>query len=58
VNAPDIFSKWLGESEQRVKELFEKARNSVPTLIFIDEIEALIGRREVRSRAENRHVMR
>lgn len=45
INAADIFSKWLGESEQRVKELFEKARDSVPALIFIDEVEALLGRR-------------
>lgn len=45
VNAADIFSKWLGESEQHVKELFEKARDNVPALIFIDEIEAVLGRR-------------
>jgi transitional endoplasmic reticulum ATPase len=45
VNAADIFSKWLGDSEQHVKELFEKARDAVPALIFIDEIEAVLGRR-------------
>jgi transitional endoplasmic reticulum ATPase len=45
VNAADIFSKWLGESEQHVKELFEKARDNVPALLFIDEIEAVLGRR-------------
>jgi transitional endoplasmic reticulum ATPase len=45
VNAADIFSKWLGDSEQNVKELFEKARDSVPALIFIDEVEAVLGRR-------------
>jgi transitional endoplasmic reticulum ATPase len=46
VNAADVFSKWLGDSERRVKELFETARESVPALVFIDEIEAILGRRQ------------
>lgn len=45
VNAADIFSKWLGDSEQHVRELFEKARDNVPSIIFIDEIEAVLARR-------------
>lgn len=45
VNAADIFTKWFGESEKRVKELFAQARDSVPAIIFIDEIEAVLGRR-------------
>jgi transitional endoplasmic reticulum ATPase len=45
VNAADIFSKWLGESEQRVKELFTRARARVPAIIFIDEIDAIMERR-------------
>jgi transitional endoplasmic reticulum ATPase len=46
VNAADVFSKWLGDSERRVKELFETARENVPALVFIDEIEAILGRRQ------------
>lgn len=44
VNAADIFSKWLGESEQHVKELFARARARVPALLFIDEMDAIAER--------------
>jgi transitional endoplasmic reticulum ATPase len=45
INAADIFSKWLGDSERKVRELFEAARDRVPAIIFIDEVEAVLGRR-------------
>jgi len=41
VNGPEIFSKWVGESEKAIREIFRKARLSSPTLIFFDEIEAI-----------------
>jgi AAA+ superfamily predicted ATPase len=37
----DILSKWLGESEQRLHQLFETARQHKPAIIFIDEIDAI-----------------
>jgi transitional endoplasmic reticulum ATPase len=37
----DILSKWLGESEQRLHQLFENARRRSPSVIFIDEIDAI-----------------
>ena len=47
VDAANIMSKWLGEGEKNVKKLFEyarrKAKNGVPVVIFIDEIDALLG---------------
>lgn len=45
INAADVFSKWLGDSERKVREIFEAARERVPAIIFIDEIEAVLGRR-------------
>jgi transitional endoplasmic reticulum ATPase len=46
INASDVFSKWFGESEQKMKELFEKARDSVPAIVFIDEADAVLGTRQ------------
>lgn len=41
----DLLSKWYGESEQQVARLFQRARQVAPTVIFIDEIDALVPRR-------------
>jgi len=41
VKGPEIFSKWVGESERAIRELFRKARQVAPAVIFIDEIDAI-----------------
>ncbi|MFH0835916.1 MAG: CDC48 family AAA ATPase [Candidatus Micrarchaeota archaeon] len=41
VKGPAIFNKWVGESEKAVREIFRKARVAAPTIIFIDEIDAI-----------------
>jgi len=41
VKASDIKSKWIGDTERNIAELFNKARNSKPAIIFIDEFESL-----------------
>jgi transitional endoplasmic reticulum ATPase len=41
VRGPEIFSKWVGESEKMIREIFRKARMAAPAVIFIDEIDAL-----------------
>ncbi|ABL87861.1 AAA family ATPase, CDC48 subfamily [Pyrobaculum islandicum DSM 4184] len=41
VRGPEIFSKWVGESEKMVREIFRKARMAAPAVIFIDEVDAL-----------------
>ncbi len=46
INGPEIMSKYYGESEQRLREIFEEARKNAPAIIFIDEIDAIAPKRE------------
>ena len=41
IKGPELFSKWVGESELAVRSLFSKARRVAPCIIFFDEIDAL-----------------
>ncbi len=41
VNGPELLSKWVGASEQAVREVFTKARQAAPCVVFIDEIDTL-----------------
>jgi transitional endoplasmic reticulum ATPase len=41
VKGAEVLSKWVGESERAVRELFRRAREAAPTLVFLDEIDAL-----------------
>jgi len=45
VNGPALLSKWVGESEKAVREIFRKARQTSPTILFFDEIDSLVPRR-------------
>ncbi|HXX53865.1 MAG TPA: AAA family ATPase, partial [Thermodesulfovibrionales bacterium] len=49
ISGPILFSKWLGESEKALHELFKKAKQSAPSILFFDEIDALVARRGVTS---------
>ncbi|RMX46508.1 hypothetical protein pdam_00023275 [Pocillopora damicornis] len=45
VKGPELFSKWVGESEKAVRQVFQKARAAAPSIVFFDEIDALAARR-------------
>jgi len=45
IKGPEVFSKWFGESEKLIREIFRKARQVAPAIIFFDEIDAIAPRR-------------
>lgn len=45
IKGPELLSKWVGESEKAVREIFKKGRQTAPTIIFFDEIDSLVPRR-------------
>ena len=45
IKGPEVFSKWVGESEKAIREVFRKARMSAPSIVFFDEIDSLVPRR-------------
>jgi len=45
VKGPELLSKWVGESEKGIREIFRKARQASPSIIFFDEIDALVPKR-------------
>ena len=45
IKGPELLSKWVGESERGVREIFRKARQAAPCIIFLDEVDSLVPRR-------------
>ncbi|MBI2077040.1 MAG: CDC48 family AAA ATPase [Euryarchaeota archaeon] len=45
VKGPEVLSKWVGESEKAVRELFKKAKQSAPSIVFLDELDSIAPRR-------------
>ena len=45
IRGPEIFSKWVGESEKAIREIFRKARMAAPSIIFFDEFDSLVPSR-------------
>ena len=45
ISGADVTSKWVGESERNIRQLFDRARENRPSIIFIDEIDAIAGAR-------------
>src|SRR2546425_11952860 len=46
IGGPEIMSKFYGESEARLREIFKEAKEKAPTIIFIDEIDSIAPKRE------------
>ncbi|KPI82946.1 AAA family ATPase-like protein [Leptomonas seymouri] len=45
VKGPEVFSKWVGDSEKAVRDIFERARAASPCVVFIDELDGMCGHR-------------
>lgn len=45
IKGPEILSKWVGESERAIREVFRKARQAAPALVFFDEIDSIVPAR-------------
>lgn len=43
IKGPELISKWVGESEKAVREVFKKAKQSSPSIVFLDEFESIAG---------------
>ncbi len=49
IRGPELLSKWVGESEKGVREVFRKAREAAPCIVFFDEIDSIAPQRGMRS---------
>ncbi|MFC7250324.1 AAA family ATPase [Halomicroarcula sp. GCM10025324] len=56
ISGPEIVSKYKGESEERLREAFERAEANSPAILFIDEIDSIAGSRDEDADMENRVV--
>ncbi|WP_435095750.1 CDC48 family AAA ATPase [Halarchaeum sp. P4] len=56
VSGPEITSKYKGESEEQLREVFEEARENAPAIVFFDEFDAIAGKRDEAGDMENRIV--
>jgi transitional endoplasmic reticulum ATPase len=45
IKGPEVFSKWVGESEKHIRDIFKRAKQVAPTIIFFDEVDALAPKR-------------
>ncbi len=56
IDGPEIMSKYKGESEERLRDHFERANEEAPAIIFFDEIDSIAGKRDDAGDVENRVV--
>jgi transitional endoplasmic reticulum ATPase len=56
IKGPELISKWVGESERAIREIFKKAKQSSPSIIFLDEFESIASMRSGGSASEGSDV--
>jgi transitional endoplasmic reticulum ATPase len=56
IKGPELISKWVGESERAIREIFKKAKQSAPSIIFLDEFESIASMRSGGSASEGSDV--
>ena len=56
IKGPELISKWVGESERAIREIFKKAKQSSPSIIFLDEFESIASMRASSSSSEGSDV--
>ena len=54
IKGPELFSKYVGDSEKAIRDLFKRARLSAPCIIFFDEIDAIASQRSTNSDVNER----
>jgi transitional endoplasmic reticulum ATPase len=57
ISGPEIFSMWYGESEKRLREIFDEAQKNAPSVILIDELDSLAPKREATNGEVERRVV-
>ena len=57
LSAPEIVSGMSGESEEKIRALFDEAKSCAPSIIFLDEVDAIMGKRENSSRGMERRIV-
>jgi len=49
IKGPEVISKWVGDSEKAIRDIFKKARQAAPSIVFLDEIDAIASTRSLNS---------
>jgi transitional endoplasmic reticulum ATPase len=57
ISGPTVFSKWYGDSERRLRDLFDAAEREAKSIIFFDEIDSVAGKRDDNSHEASRRVV-
>ena len=57
ISGPEILSKWMGESEQKLREIFNRAKSFAPSVILMDELDSIAGRRNIQETSHLQSVV-